>query len=226
MTHFDEILDRIKKATGTRTQVELANLLGIRQSSISDAKRRGSVPADWYIKLYRSLGLNPEWLSDGMDPMYAKPGMAEAGANYAKEPVASYGRSPSRSRVVQVSNMTGQTTKEGAWQPEYIAQLAIPETYFRPALIVVKAEDAGMEPNIHKGAFIGLDTEQKRVLSGEIYGIYVPNEGLAIRRVLYDAQQEVFVLRGDNPDLPDQNLTPETKDKLLLGRVIWVMQEL
>ena len=51
MTNFDEILDRIKKATGARTQVELASLLGIRQSSISDAKRRNSVPADWYMKL-------------------------------------------------------------------------------------------------------------------------------------------------------------------------------
>ena len=44
MVNFDEIFERIKIATNTRTQVELAEVLDIRQSSISDAKRRNSVP--------------------------------------------------------------------------------------------------------------------------------------------------------------------------------------
>ena len=46
---FDEALERIKRATGARTQVDLAAILGIRQSSISDAKRRQSIPADWLL---------------------------------------------------------------------------------------------------------------------------------------------------------------------------------
>ena len=49
---FTEIYERIKLATNCRTQVELAELLNIRQSSISDAKRRDSVPGDWYMKLF------------------------------------------------------------------------------------------------------------------------------------------------------------------------------
>ena len=46
MPAFAEIYERIKLATNSRTQVELAEVLDIRQSSISDAKRRNSVPGD------------------------------------------------------------------------------------------------------------------------------------------------------------------------------------
>lgn len=62
MTFFQEVYDRIRHATNARTQTELAAVLEIRQSSISDAKRRNSVPADWYMKLFEKFGLNPDWV--------------------------------------------------------------------------------------------------------------------------------------------------------------------
>ena len=51
MPDFNDIYERMRIATGCRTQMELADVLEIRQSSISDAKRRDSVPGDWYMKL-------------------------------------------------------------------------------------------------------------------------------------------------------------------------------
>lgn len=45
-TSFDAQMERIHRATGTRTQVELAEFLGIRQSAVSDARRRGKIPAE------------------------------------------------------------------------------------------------------------------------------------------------------------------------------------
>lgn len=70
--HFDEAMERIKKATGTRTQVELAGLLNIRQSSISDAKRRKSIPDNWLVALYEQYGLNPAWIKSGQGAAYLK----------------------------------------------------------------------------------------------------------------------------------------------------------
>ena len=96
---FEEAMERIKKATGARTQVQLAEVLEVRQSSISDAKRRCSVPADWFLKLYRSHGLNPNWLSDGHEPVYLNPDRAGVPAeNLLREVPASYGRSNARGR--------------------------------------------------------------------------------------------------------------------------------
>lgn len=225
--NFDNVLERIKKATGARTQVELASILSIRQSSISDAKRRNSVPADWYLKLYRSHGLNPDWLSDGIEPMYLKPGMAESSANFqgVAEASAAYGKTPSRSRVVNVSSMAGLVTDQGGWQPDFVSQLSVPETLHKPAILVVRVDGAGMEPLIRRGAYVGLDSDRTRVRSGEIYGIYVPHEGLVLKRVFFDADNDRFLLRSENPEHPEQSVPTSAAEDKIIGRVVWLLQE-
>lgn len=72
---FNVIFGRIKEITGSRTQVELAEILGIRQSSISDAKKRESVPSDWYLKLFEIYGVNPLWIKAGHEPQFFLPGV-------------------------------------------------------------------------------------------------------------------------------------------------------
>ena len=42
-------LQRFFKAVECRTQAELAEFLGIKQSSISDAKKRKTIPPDWLL---------------------------------------------------------------------------------------------------------------------------------------------------------------------------------
>lgn len=223
---FDEILDRIKRSTGVRTQVELAAILGIRQSSISDAKRRDSVPADWYLKLFRSHGLNPDWLSEGIEPMFLKPGLAEAArASGVAESSPAYGRSSARAKVVNVSSMTGESDAS-TWAPDVSSQLAVPETMVKPAVIVIHVDGSAMEPAIRRGAYVGIDTDQKRVLSGEIYGLYLPHEGLVLKRVYVDVDQARLVLRSENPSHPEQYLPAEKREDAVIGRAVWIMQNL
>lgn len=69
---YNETIERIKAVTHTRTQTALAEILEIRQSSISDAKRRQSVPGAWYMTLFEKLGVNPDWLKSGIDPVYLR----------------------------------------------------------------------------------------------------------------------------------------------------------
>lgn len=65
---YEAAMERIKSATGARTQVQLAELLEIRQSSISDAKRRASIPSDWLVKLLESHSVMPRWVLTGEGP--------------------------------------------------------------------------------------------------------------------------------------------------------------
>ena len=158
--------------------------------------------------------------------MYLKPGMAEAAVNYVSEPAGGYSRSSARSRVINVSSMAGADNNATGWQPDFVAQLAVPETFYRPTILAIKVEGSGMEPMIRRGAYVGLDTEQRRVLSGEIYGVYVPHEGLSLKRIFFDAENNRFVLRSENPSHPEQYLAPELKDEQLVGRIVWVLQDL
>ena len=77
-------LARVFEAVGCRTQVELASFLDIRQSSISDAKRRGRIPSDWLVKLlHRSI--HPAWILTGEGPRLLQP--VDAEGNAAPPPV-------------------------------------------------------------------------------------------------------------------------------------------
>jgi hypothetical protein len=65
---FQAAMARIAEVTGARTQVQLAEVLEVRQSSISDAKRRASIPSDWLLKLQRKYGVFADWLRTGDGP--------------------------------------------------------------------------------------------------------------------------------------------------------------
>jgi hypothetical protein len=69
---FEDAMRRIHEAAGTRTQVQLAAVLDVRQSSISDAKRRRSIPDGWLLALLRRHGVNPEWIMSGSEPKYLR----------------------------------------------------------------------------------------------------------------------------------------------------------
>lgn len=64
------ILHRIGDLVGSRTQVRIAEALNVRQSSVSDAKRRGSVPSEWLLTLWRAYGVCPDWIMTGQGPQF------------------------------------------------------------------------------------------------------------------------------------------------------------
>lgn len=68
-----EALTRIYAVTGARTQLQLAEVLDSKQSSVSFAKRRGSIPDAWLITLLRRYSINPEWILTGQGAKYLAP---------------------------------------------------------------------------------------------------------------------------------------------------------
>lgn len=65
----DGILQRMITSIGGKTQADLGKALGVAQASISDAKRKGKIPSEWFLKLSARNGLNPNWLLTGKGPM-------------------------------------------------------------------------------------------------------------------------------------------------------------
>lgn len=230
MVNFDEIFERIKLATNTKTQMELAEVLDIRQSSISDAKRRNSVPSDWYMKLFENFGLNPDWLKKGMGPMYLRtdegyapvdaPG--DSAAMHLYENAMQYNDPDAKSIVITVYSAQAPYNVE---QPApSIGKLSIPMSFAHSGLYTVRIESSGMEPQIRRGAYVGLDTTQKGVVSGEMYGVNLPVEGVALKRVYLDAVKQCVILRSENPNHPEAVLPVEEYRQLVVGRVSWVLQ--
>lgn len=70
---FDAAYARICEVCGMKTQTELSAYLGIRQSSISDAKRRMTVPAAWLLTVLSRERVNPAWILTGEGSRYLVP---------------------------------------------------------------------------------------------------------------------------------------------------------
>lgn len=66
------IFDRIFEAAECRSQIELAELLQVKQAVVSDFRRRGTVPVEWLFTLERLKGVNPAWLATGEGPRYKR----------------------------------------------------------------------------------------------------------------------------------------------------------
>lgn len=222
---FEDALERIKKATGARTQVQLAEVLDVRQSSISDAKRRCSIPSDWFLKLYRSHGLDPDWLAEGVEPVYINASKSKIPADtLLREAPAPYGRLNSRGRVVPVSTMAGADKDSGTWAPQPTEELSVPESFCRPKLQVVKVDSASMAPVIDRSAFVGIDCDQRDHPDGDLCAVHFPHQGLTIRRVFM--QGDTFLLKAENEKYSDLTIPAAEMDKRTVGRVIWVLQTL
>lgn len=229
MINFDEIFERIKIATHTRTQVELAEVLDIRQSSISDAKRRNSVPSEWYMKLFEQFGLNPDWLKKGSGPMYLRTeqGYAPVDAPIASvcEDISRYNGPDAKNMIVTVYSTQGAVDADEA-NAQVLGRLNIPQSFSSAGLHVVRIETAGMEPYILKGAFVGIDTVQRHVASGELYGVRLPYEGIVLKRAYVDTQNACLVLRSENAAYPEVSLPLDGHEAHIVGRVAWVLQRL
>lgn len=224
MKWFEDTLERIKQATGARTQVQLAEVLDVRQSSISDAKRRCSIPAEWFLKLYRSHGLDPDWLAEGIGPVYTDASKAKIPADtLLREAPTPYGRMNSRGRVVPVSTMAGADKDGDTWQPNSIEELSMPESFCRPNLQVVKIDSASMEPVIGRGAFVGIDCDQKEHPDGDLCAVHFPHQGLTVRRAYM--QGDSFLLKADNGKHVDLTIPAAEMNDRILGRVIWILQK-
>ncbi|MEF2231223.1 MAG: S24 family peptidase [Pseudodesulfovibrio sp.] len=222
---FEDAMERIKKATGARTQVQLAEVLDVRQSSISDAKRRCSIPADWFLKLYRSHGLDPDWLAEGVEPVYINASKAKIPADtLLREAPAPYGRLNSRGRVVPVSTMAGANKDGATWEPKPVEEISMPESFCRPKLLVVKVDSASMEPVITRGAFVGIDCDLRDHPDGDLCAVHFPHQGLTIRRVYM--QGDAFLLRAENDKYSDLAIPAADMAERTVGRVIWVLQNL
>lgn len=85
---FNAALDRIYSITGTTTQVALSEVLGIRQSSVSDARKRNSIPGAWLVTLVDRFSANPAWILTGEGPRYLLPSDSRDEMAIAEETVA------------------------------------------------------------------------------------------------------------------------------------------
>lgn len=215
---FEETFQRIQAVTGLRTQQALANLLEIRQSSISDAKNRNSIPSDWVLTLFTKLGVNSDWLVQGIGPVYLRTDQSYI---------------PSDHNPIIPDHMLSEYAPpaviplHSTYLPfEVTGRLAVPHHFPFKDCMAFRVESDVLFPSIRHDSFVGINMAQRRPVDTETYAI-VWKDFLVFRKVkvVIGADTQLCILNEMGCKDSDALLPMEEIKKLIWGRLAWVIQE-
>lgn len=223
MGTFEDIYKRILFAANCQTQMELAGILEISQSSISDAKRRQSIPSDWLIKLYDKFGVNPDWLREKKEPMYLR-GITNIDGEHANIVLEDV----SRGFIAKVYETFCEKTDD-AYVFKTIDEIVLPKSLYKCSSHVFNCSSNGMEPSLPRLSLVGVAAKAKDeklpVVSGEIYALYLPQEGIIFRRIFHNIADNSYTLCFENKELPQNIISFESLQEKLFGKVSWVLHK-
>lgn len=188
MHPFNAVYARMLFAANVRTQTELANILGIKQASISDAKKRGNIPADWCMRLYDRCGINVDWQRFGAGPVYDSGKLKEMAGfcrgEWCEEVSPALGtlREPSTQplsfgRRGEAPVFSTMQMPDGSF-PE-IGREVFPVEFLKEDAKVFRLLDSMMAPVLNRGALVAV--ERIPAVDGDVVAVFSGRE-LCFRR--------------------------------------------
>lgn len=233
----DDILARILYSTGLKTQTELAEKLGVRRAAITDAKRRKTIPSEWFLKLCRMYNLSPLWLESGLGPMHlagessetppmSAPGGLGLPTSGKAEPVYmdEFAFIP-KVKAVPRMGPEGLETDD-----EVDGYYAFRQDWLRrkgriAEMRIMRVAGDSMEPTLRDGDAVLIDQSQTDVVYGKIYVVGI-DDGVVVKRL--DKRPGKLVLVSDNrQDYPPVEIElNEAVSVRIVGRVIWMAREI
>ena len=208
MDPFDIVFERIQKVVDCRTQVELAEVLGIRQSSVSDAKKRGSIPSEWIIKIFSTHGVNPNWIMHGIEPIFID------GRNENNNLL------PKNCKFTTIKIINEKTSDIEDTTEKFI----IPDGFENENILVIKLENYNMK-SFSRKLLIGIRPfkDENKIYFGQMYLTKDEIEGINLKTVLAKNDYLLFV---DDNFLTGIDFPMCDKEEILIGRVIWIMTKM
>ena len=213
-TKFESFLQRVFEATGITSQTELASALNINRSAITQARKKDSIPDKWILQLYRSFGLNPDWVETGSGQKFHK---------HSDSNDSIFNNIPKvRARLSAGGGSFEVGSKiEGyyAFRKDWLhTKGAINK------MVLMDIFGNSMEPEMKDGDTILIDESQKDILAGAIYAVGVDDTIMAKR---VEKHPNKLVLLSDNKDYSPIYLQGgEINSVRIIGKVIWVCREL
>jgi len=210
---FDSFLQRAFDATGAESQNELASVLSINRSAITQARNKNAVPAKWLLKLYRRYGLNPDWLETGDGRTFLK--QADSTESEFKNIPKVKARLCAGGGSFEVGSEV-----EGyyAFRKEWLSLKGHSDR-----MVLMDIFGNSMSPELRDGDTVLVDESQKDILSGAMYAVGV-EDTIMVKRV--EKHPNRLVLLSDNRDYSSIYLQPDEIDSVrIIGKVIWVCRE-
>lgn len=213
---FSGFVNRIMELKGLRFEKDVAELLGFKPVAFNERKKRNSIPTDRLRLFCQEEGLNYEWMLTGRGEMFLE-GEGEKGIKETAN--------PADISTINVYAIAGAGMPHSLTDYDSIETISLPARFIKPNITPIKIRGHSMEPMIFNGAYVGIDKEDRQLVSGEVYAVWLPYEGAVVKR-LYMAADSI-VVKSDNPSFPELSIPiNQVGDNFILGRVKWVLQEI
>jgi phage repressor protein C with HTH and peptisase S24 domain len=213
-TKFESFLQRVFEATGITSQTELASALNINRSAITQARKKDSIPDKWILQLYRSFGLNPDWVETGSGQQFHK---------HSDSNDSLFNNIPKvRARLSAGGGSFEVGSKiEGyyAFRKDWLHTKGVINK-----MVLMDIFGNSMEPEMKDGDTILIDESQKDILAGAIYAVGV-DDTIMVKRL--EKHPHKLVLLSDNKNYSPIYLQGgEINSVRIIGKVIWICREL
>lgn len=211
---FDIFFERVARATGLRTLSDLADLLEVNRSAVTQARKKDSVPATWLLRLYRQKGLNPDWLEGGPGPDILSPD-GEGNQRYRAVPKVKARLCAGGGSFEVASEIEEYYSFENGWlQRKGQAE----------QMVLMDVFGHSMKPEIKEGDTVLVDQSQKDVIAGAIYAVGI-DDTIMVKRL--EKHPHKLVLLSDNKEFSPIFLSPEEMNSIrIIGKVLWICREL
>lgn len=109
-----------------------------------------------------------------------------------------------------------------------IETIVIPRSFCSNSVIPVKVRGRSMERTLRDGAIVGVNRDDRQVVNGELFAIWLPYQGTVIKRLYLDNKK--IRLQSDNEEFRSSDievaLDEVDVEHFIQGRVKWVIQML
>jgi len=201
---------RDKRLESKQSQTALAESLGTHQSMISSLENGERLPDIEFVVRFAGLfGVSIDWIvADNMEPI-----------STVAEPQEEY------TVTMPVKAMAGAGNPCCIDQLEPIGHITLDKSYDGPNIQVLLIRGNSMEPTIMDGSYVGIDVTTKEIISGQMYAVFIPHEGIVVKRIWIGP--ELIKISSDNPGAPDHDMLADriNWDTFVQGRVKWTVQK-
>ena len=213
---FNTFYKRTSEALGIRSQLELAEKLGLNRSAISQAKKKKIIPDKWILNLYRFHGVNPDWIETGKGEVFLKH--------------ASKGNlEPEHIIVPKVKARLCAGDGSFETDPEINHYCLFQREWLRhkgqaDKMVLMDIFGNSMDPELKNGDTVLIDGSEKDILAGLLYAIGI-NDTIMVKRV--EKYPGKLMLRSDNKEYaPIMIDGKDMKGVRIIGKVVWVCRNL
>ncbi|UCD33696.1 MAG: helix-turn-helix transcriptional regulator [Desulfobacterales bacterium] len=211
---FETFLQRVFEATGITSQNELASVLKINRSAITQARKKNAIPDKWILKLFRSYGLNPDWVESGSGPAFITASQ-DTDSKYKDIPKVKARLCAGGGSFEVGSEIEGYY----AFRKDWLSDKGVINK-----MVLMDIFGNSMEPEIKDGDTILIDESQKDILAGAIYAIGI-DDTIMVKRL--EKHPNKLVLVSDNKDYSSIYLEGNDINSVrIIGKVIWICREL